>query len=114
MKLIWRSYEGQLRGCVENSRHPKTAARGLGETELLLRPFPGNPGNPRMNSKNEESGGGLHFSSIPGLRHWKFRLDVRNLGQTLDISAGRSKSRPGEDGICPDSYKTTRDFEMNT
>ena len=48
-----------LREFVENSRHPKTPARGLGGSDLrLLTPFPGNPrnpGNPRMNSKNAKS-----------------------------------------------------------
>ncbi len=43
-------------GVCENSRHPKTPARGLGGSVLrLLTPFPGNPGNPLnplMSSRN--------------------------------------------------------------
>ena len=85
----------RLRELVENSHHRKTPACGLGESELwLLTPFPGNPGNPRMNSKNVQSDGALQFSSIPGLQHWESRPDVGNLGRTFGISAGRSKSRP--------------------
>ena len=58
-----------LRKFVENSRHPTTLALGLGGSELrLLIPFPRNPGNPGMISKNAKSYGGLHFSNIPCLQ----------------------------------------------
>ena len=48
-----------LREFVENSRHPKTPACGLGVSDLwLLTLFllnPGNPRNPGMNSKNAKT-----------------------------------------------------------